>query len=98
YAEAVRAGNRRRVVLAPLDQCVFDARAVRGDGTRGGSFGGVAFGVVDVLLMIPLTFPDRKTAMLGAFLSRFAIGFLIPLIRLPLAPGSRGDWSGYSSV
>lgn len=47
---------------------------------------GLVFGIVDVLLMIPLTFPDKKTAMLGAFLSRFAIGFLIPLVRLPLSP------------
>ena len=51
---------------------------------------GVAFGIVDVLLMIPLEFPDKRTAMLGAFLSRFAIGFLIPLTRLPLSPWLAG--------
>ena len=39
---------------------------------------------IDVALMIPLDFPDKKTAMLGAFLSRFAIGFLIPLVKMPL--------------
>lgn len=44
-----------------------------------GVLAGVAFGVVDVCLMIPMQHPDKKTAMLGAFLSRFAIGFLIPL-------------------
>jgi len=44
-----------------------------------GVLAGLAFGVVDVLLMIPMQHPDKKTAMLGAFLSRFAIGFLIPL-------------------
>ena len=42
-----------------------------------GLVAGLAFGVVDVLLMVPLQLPDKKTAMLGAFLSRFAIGFLI---------------------
>ncbi len=47
---------------------------------------GLAFGIVDVLLMIPLNLPDKKTAMLGAFLSRFATGFLIPLVKAPMAP------------
>ena len=51
-----------------------------------GAVAGIVFGVLDVLLMIPLEFPDRKTAMIGAFLSRFAIGFLIPLIKAPI-PG-----------
>ena len=55
---------------------------------------GVAFGVVDVLLMIPLSFPDKQTAMLGAFLSRFAIGFLILLTKLPLAPWLAGGLIG----
>lgn len=34
--------------------------------------------------LAPIDFPDKKTALLGAFLSRFAIGFLIPLVRMPL--------------
>lgn len=45
---------------------------------------GLVFGTVDVALMLPLEFPDKKTALLGAFLSRFAIGFLIPLVRMPI--------------
>jgi len=49
-----------------------------------GVVAGITFGVLDVLLMIPLELPDRKTAMIGAFLSRFAIGFLIPLIKAPM--------------
>jgi hypothetical protein len=48
-----------------------------------GVVAGLLFGLVDVLLMIPLQLPDKKTAMIGAFLSRFAIGFLIPLCKLP---------------
>jgi hypothetical protein len=55
---------------------------------------GLAFGVLDVLLMIPLNFPDKKTAMLGAFLSRFAIGFLIPLVTFPLSPWLAGGLVG----
>ena len=45
---------------------------------------GSAFGLVDVAMMIPGTFPDKKVAMLGAFASRFAIGFIIPFCRMPL--------------
>jgi hypothetical protein len=55
---------------------------------------GLSFGVVDVLLMIPLALPDKRTAMLGAFLSRFAIGFLIPFVKLPLAPWLAGGLVG----
>lgn len=51
-----------------------------------GLIAGLVFGAVDVALMLPMEFPDKKTALLGAFLSRFAIGFLIPLVKLPL-PG-----------
>jgi hypothetical protein len=51
-----------------------------------GVIAGLLFAVIDVALMIPMDFPDKKTAMLGAFLSRFAIGFLIPLVKLPLPP------------
>lgn len=43
---------------------------------------GLAFGVVDVLLMLPMEFPDKKTALLGAFLDRFAIGFVISCVKL----------------
>jgi hypothetical protein len=49
-----------------------------------GLLGGVAFGVVDILLMLPMQFPDKRTALIAAFLSRFAIGFLIPLSKFPL--------------
>ena len=55
---------------------------------------GLAFGVIDVLLMIPIDLPDKKTAMIGAFLSRFAIGFLIPLVDLPMAPWLIGGLVG----
>ena len=49
-----------------------------------GLIGGITFGVVDVLLMLPMEFPDKRTALTAAFLSRFAIGFLVPLVRLPI--------------
>lgn len=49
---------------------------------------GVIFGIIDVLMMIPLSFEDRAAAMSGAFVSRFAIGFLIGASKLPLP-----DWA-----
>jgi hypothetical protein len=48
-----------------------------------GLLGGTAFGVVAVLLMLPLSFPDKKRALTAAFFSRFAIGFLIPSCAMP---------------
>lgn len=49
-----------------------------------GLIAGVVFGAIDIALMLPMDFADKKTALLGALLSRFAIGFLIPLVQLPL--------------
>ena len=47
---------------------------------------GVAFGLLDAALMLPMSFPDKRVAIMGAFLDRFAIGFLICVVDLPL-PG-----------
>jgi hypothetical protein len=44
---------------------------------------GLIFACADVGLMIPMSFPDKHTAMIAAFISRFAIGFVIVNIRLP---------------
>lgn len=50
---------------------------------------GVAFGALSVASMIPLTFPDKRAALLGAFINRFSIGLVIGAIDLPM-PG----WAG----
>ncbi|MGH9767135.1 MAG: hypothetical protein ACREAB_06830 [Blastocatellia bacterium] len=47
---------------------------------------GVVYGLFSVATMIPLEFPDKKAAMLGAFINRFSIGFVIGIASLPL-PG-----------
>ena len=52
-----------------------------------GVIAGLVFGVVDVALMLPMSFPDKRTALLAAFLSRFGIGLVIPLLNLPTWPG-----------
>jgi hypothetical protein len=36
--------------------------------------------------MLPMSFPDKRVALTAAFLDRFAIGFLICVVDLPL-PG-----------
>jgi hypothetical protein len=51
-----------------------------------GIIAGLVFGAIDAALMIPMSFPDKKTAIAAAFASRFAIGFLIAVTRMPI-PG-----------
>ena len=51
---------------------------------------GLGFGALAVLLMLPMSFPDKRTALLAAFASRFAIGFLVPLVALPVHPEVKG--------
>lgn len=46
---------------------------------------GIVFGGVSVATMIPLPFEDKKAAMAGAFVNRFAIGVVIGATDLPLA-------------
>jgi len=52
-----------------------------------GIIAGLIFGAVDVALMLPMSFPDKRTALVAAFLSRFGIGLVIPLVNLPTWPG-----------
>ena len=59
-----------------------------------GIVSGLAVGVADVLLMLPMEFPDTRTALTAAFLSRFAIGFLVPLVKMPLPPWAVGALVG----
>lgn len=51
---------------------------------------GIAFGLLDSLLMIPQEFENKTVAIIGAFLQRFTIGFLIPYISLPLSGITKG--------
>ena len=45
---------------------------------------GLAFGVADVLLMLPMSFSDKRAALLGAFCARFTLGFFAATVRLPM--------------
>ena len=61
-----------------------------------GTLLGLAIGVVDVLLMLPLSFPDKRAALLGAFCARFALGFFQPPSGFQCRR-SRPAWSWESS-
>jgi hypothetical protein len=51
---------------------------------------GVGIGTVDVLLMLPLSFADKRAALLGAFCARFSLGFFAATVRLPWPPVATG--------
>ena len=51
-----------------------------------GTLLGLVMGAVDVALMLPLSFPDKRAALLGAFCARFALGFFAATVRLPMSP------------
>src|SRR5436190_19995192 len=49
---------------------------------------GLAFGVIDIGIMLPMSFPDKKAAITAAFIARFGIGFAIGAARL--------SWPGWA--
>ena len=52
-----------------------------------GLLSGTIFGLISVGIMLPMSFPDKTTALLAAFFSRFGIGLVIALVQLPSWPG-----------
>jgi hypothetical protein len=48
-----------------------------------GLIAGLAFGAAAVAMMLPLSFPDKRTALLAAFASRFGIGLVVACVQLP---------------
>src|SRR3977135_3214396 len=44
---------------------------------------GLVFGLLMVAMMLPMSFPDKRAAVLAAFFERFAIGFVVVLIDIP---------------
>ncbi len=51
---------------------------------------GLVFGVVAVVTMFRMTFPDKQAAITGAFINRFAVGLLIPNALPGIDPIIRG--------
>jgi hypothetical protein len=52
-----------------------------------GVISGIIFGAISVGMMLPMSIPEKNTALLGAFASRFAIGLVIACVQLPAWPG-----------
>jgi hypothetical protein len=55
-----------------------------------GTICGVIYGALSAASMLPLSFADKTAALTGAFLNRFAIGFVIGAARLPLPNWATG--------
>ena len=47
-----------------------------------GAIAGIVFGAIAVGMMLPMSFPDKQAALLGAFVDRFAIGLVIGCVQL----------------
>lgn len=43
----------------------------------------MVFGIIDIGIMLPMSFPDKRAAITAAFIARFGIGFAIGAARLP---------------
>jgi hypothetical protein len=59
---------------------------------------GICFGVLDVLLMLPLKYETKRKkyeALSGAFLERFMLGLIVPNVTLGLNPIVTGGLLGF---
>ena len=54
-----------------------------------GTIAGLVFGLLAVALMLPMSFPDKRAAIAGAFINRFSIGFVIGAVQL--------NWPGWAA-
>jgi hypothetical protein len=55
-----------------------------------GAICGLVYGALSAASMMPLSFEDKTAALCGAFLNRFAIGFVIGAAHLPLPNWATG--------
>ena len=55
-----------------------------------GTICGLIYGALSAASMLPLEFTDKTAALTGAFLNRFAIGFVIGAARLPVPGWANG--------
>ena len=59
-----------------------------------GTIAGLIFGIVSVIPMIFMKFEDKTGAMTASFISRFAIGFIIFNMNLPIPGWFKGGIVG----
>lgn len=55
-----------------------------------GAICGLVFGAASAAMMLPMKFDDKPAAITGAFINRFAIGFVIGAAHLNLPPWTQG--------
>jgi len=55
-----------------------------------GAICGIVWGALSAASMTPLEFTDKRAALAGAFLNRFAIGFVLGVARLPVSSWING--------
>ena len=59
-----------------------------------GLIAGVIFGIVSIIPMFFMTFDDKTRAMTASFISRFAVGFIIFNLPLPMPSWVKGALIG----
>ena len=59
-----------------------------------GLIAGTIFGIVSIIPMFFMTFEDKTKAMTASFISRFAIGFVIFNMELPIPNWLKGGFVG----
>tara|TARA_Y100001972_G_scaffold129104_1_gene194197 strand:- start:2272 stop:2568 length:297 start_codon:yes stop_codon:yes gene_type:complete len=59
-----------------------------------GLIAGTVFGVVSIIPMVSMTFENKALAMTASFISRFAIGFIIINMELPMPGWIKGGLIG----
>jgi hypothetical protein len=60
---------------------------------------GLVFGIIDVLLMLPIKVDDKRKrveSLVSAFIERFLLGFIIPNVNISLNPVVTGALLGFS--
>ena len=50
---------------------------------------GFVYGLLSAASMLPLSFPDKRAALIGSFINRFSIGFVLGIVSLP--------WPGWAA-
>ena len=67
------------------------------DGITLGLVCGLSFGIIDVLIMLPIKVADKRKrieSLMAAFIERFILGFIIPNISIGLHPIASGALLG----
>ena len=59
-----------------------------------GLIAGTLFGIISIIPMFFMTFEDKSRAMTASFISRFAIGFIIFNMELPIPSWLKGGIVG----